>query len=259
MIKNFELVLVLLTVIIMIGQLSCWTTTKWDNSGTTTTQVSAVARTRFKSLAQPCGVPVPVNPGHLLAQDGEDRQLLQWFGGLCNGTYLEIGGLDDITYSNSYVFNKDLGWRGVLVELSTQNFRLLVRNRPKEIATIHAGVCDQKRRLHYVEKGGPTGGIWELAPPSFRNQWWRGLTLDSPQVQPVDCARLTDLLEPHVGHSFFFDFLSLDVEGAELEILKTLDFSRLGFGIILAEAVLKFGTAQDFRRQWILLSHGIWT
>jgi hypothetical protein len=141
-------------------------------------------------------------------------------------------------YSNSYVFNKDLGWKGVLMELSTKNFRLLVRNRPNEIAKIHAGVCDTKRSVHYVEGGGPTGGIWELAPQSFKDQWWKGITLDSPKVQVVDCAPLTELLQSHLGRrsSFFFDFFSLDVEGAEFDILKTLDFARFGFGILLVEA-----------------------
>jgi hypothetical protein len=51
------------------------------------------------------------------SQDAEDKTLLKWFNGLCGGTYIEMGGLDGVTYSNSYVFNKSpLNWTGVLVE-----------------------------------------------------------------------------------------------------------------------------------------------
>ncbi len=189
----------------------------------------------FVSFTHTC-TPVEINPSNLKSQDNEDKQLLTWFHGLCNGTYLEIGGLDGVTYSNTYVFNKALDWRGVLVELSTVNYKRLVQNRPNELANIHAGVCDKKRLLHYVEGARAVGGIWEFASQSFKDQWWRGMTLESPEVKPVQCAPLGDLLEPHVGQSFFFDFFSLDVEGAEFEVLKSIDFTKLGFGIILAEA-----------------------
>ena len=225
----------MLLLLIIMGQTSRWMRPS-EISGTTKELTPGIETSKtFKSFAQPCA-PVEINPAHLLSQSEEDRQLLKWFGRLSNGTYLEIGGLDGLTYSNTYVFNKDLGWKGVLVEISTQNFRYLVRNRPNEIANIHAGVCDQRRQLHYVEGGGPVGGIWELAPQSFKDKWWPRLTLESPQVQLVECAPLIDLLEPHVGHSFYFDFFSLDVEGAEFEVLQAIDFSRFGFGIILTEA-----------------------
>jgi hypothetical protein len=62
-------------------------------------------------LSDPAIVPL------LQSQDAEDKTLLNWFNGLCGGTYIEMGGLDGITYSNSYVFNKSpLNWTGVLVE-----------------------------------------------------------------------------------------------------------------------------------------------
>jgi len=64
------------------------------------------------------------------SQCGEDKLLLQWFDGLCNGTYLEMGALDGLQYSNSYVFNQKFDWRGVLIELDPSNFRKLQKNRP---------------------------------------------------------------------------------------------------------------------------------
>ena len=44
-------------------------------------------------------------PGDLYkSQSGEDKKLLTWFRGMKNGTYIELGGLDGVTFSNSYVF-----------------------------------------------------------------------------------------------------------------------------------------------------------
>lgn len=103
------------------------------------TRIEQLISTKFTSFAV-AGPEVEVDPEHLKSQDEEDEQLLEWFGALTNGTYLEIGGLDGVTFSNSYVFNKDLQWRGVLIEISASNFGQLVHNRPNEIANIHAGV-----------------------------------------------------------------------------------------------------------------------
>lgn len=50
------------------------------------------------------------------SQMAEDQKLMKWFGTLCGG--IEMGALDGVTFSNSYVFNKLLGYKGVLIELS---------------------------------------------------------------------------------------------------------------------------------------------
>ena len=157
-------------------------------------------------------------------------------GGLCNGTYLEMGALNGVRFSNTYVFNKVLGWNGVLVELGPQNFAALQKNRPNEIANVHAGVCGEKKTLHYVEKPAQpaVGGIWEFSSPSFRDQWWKGIKLEDTPT--IECEPLKDILEKHATNTTYFDFFSLDIEGAELDALLSLDYSRVGFGIIFVEA-----------------------
>jgi hypothetical protein len=44
------------------------------------------------------------------------------------------------------------------------------------------------------------------------------------------------ILREHVGETSYFDFYSLDVEGAELTVLQSIDFDKVGFGIIFLEA-----------------------
>lgn len=170
------------------------------------------------------------------SQQGEDKQLLTWFNGLCNGTYMEMGGLDGKKYSNTYFFNKapGIGWTGVLVELGPKNYAKLVHNRPDELATVNAAVCDRPRTLHYVERG-PVGGIWEFSAQSFREHWWKGLTIEN--AVPVPCLPLQEILDTHLSNEkLFFDFFSLDVEGAEFEVLQSLDYERVAFGVIFCEA-----------------------
>lgn len=176
---------------------------------------------------------------HFKSQFLEDHTLLQWFNGLCHGTYLEIGGLDGVKFSNSYFFNKAPGmnWKGVLVELGPKNFAELQRNRPNEIATVHAAVCDEARTVHFVEiENEPeVSGVWEFASKSFRDdhRWWKDLKLED--MTPISCSPLKDILSSHVGETYYFDFFSLDIEGGELAALQSLDFEKVGFGIILVE------------------------
>ena len=71
------------------------------------------------------------------------------FNHLCEGTYIELGALDGVYLSNSYGSHKALEWRGVLIDLQKTNYDKLKVNRPNELATIHAGVCDRQQKLHW--------------------------------------------------------------------------------------------------------------
>lgn len=178
-----------------------------------------------------------IDNSYYKSQSGEDKMLLSWFSNLCGGTYLEMGALNGVKYSNSYVFHKALQWKGVLIELMSSNYQQLIKNRPDEIATIHAGVCSSPQQLHYhAGRDAAVGGIYEFASSSFREMYWRNISLDDERVLTMDCATLDNLLLKNAANATFFDFFSLDVEGAELSVLQSINFDRVGFGVVFAES-----------------------
>mmetsp|Transcript_26332 Transcript_26332/g.39886 ORF Transcript_26332/g.39886 Transcript_26332/m.39886 type:complete len:305 (+) Transcript_26332:134-1048(+) len=191
---------------------------------------------------------------YMMSQSKEDEILLNIFHGLCGGTYLEMGGFNGVKYSNTYVFNKSpsLKWKGVLVELGPKNFAALKKNRPNELATVHAGVCAKAQTLHYVEAKA-TGGIWEFSDEEFRNKFWSDI--DLKKVPTIKCSPLRDILQEHVGEPFYFDFFSLDVEGAEEEVVKSLDFTKVAFGVIFVEAD-QFNPEKNQAVRTLLVSSG---
>jgi hypothetical protein len=192
---------------------------------------------KFKTSAYVC----PLQEGAQLkpfmkSQSKEDEDLLQYFNGLCGGTYIEMGALDGIRFSNSYVFNQAFSWKGLLVELGPSNYKNLLTNRPNELALVNAGVCEIRRTLHYVERNA-VGGIWEFAAPGFKKKWWPDIKdVNSPGLTPIECSPLQDIIDEHIGKQVYFDFFSLDIEGAEVEAIHSIDFERVGFGIILVES-----------------------
>ena len=188
----------------------------------------------WKTAARACEQPVNLHESWYKSQSAEDRHLQRWFKDICHGTYMEIGGLDGVTFSNTYVYNKGLNWSGVLVEASPMNYQQLVRNRPNEIANVNAGVCEKEMDLHWVQSGPAVGGFQEFAHPDFQKRWWSEDDIKNAQV--IKCHTLEQILLDKVGPGFYFDFFSLDVEGAELSVLRSINFDLVGFGVILMEA-----------------------
>jgi hypothetical protein len=180
----------------------------------------------------------------LKSQDGEDEFALKWFNGLCNGTYLEMGAVDGVLSSNTYALHKAFGWKGLLIEMSPPNFKELPTNRPDDV-TVNAAICDKPRTLHYWYNPERrfTAGIWEFTAKSFRDRYWQGVRLED--TTPINCAPLDHIIQERVSsprtghgrpHQYFFDFLSLDVEGGEMMVLKSVDFTTTAFGIMVVEA-----------------------
>jgi FkbM family methyltransferase len=172
---------------------------------------------------------------HSKSQDREDQYLFnKYFKGLCGGTYVELGGLDGVKYSNSHLFHHGLDWKGVLIEPNPQNFAALQVNRPQD-DTFNFAVCSRTSDVTFVDSGsGATTGVLEFMAPSFVKHW-HGANAKHTKIR---CEPLSNILE----QSFLkiktttIDFLSLDVEGAEFEVLKTIDFNKVEFGVIFYEA-----------------------
>ena len=177
---------------------------------------------------------------HSKSQDGEDRYLVDtYFKGLCGGTYLELGALDGVRFSNSHLFEFGFGWSGVLIEPNPKSFKALQTNRPKN--RLHnVAVCDVSREVHFMRGDeGAVTGIFEFMAPSFRAEWFKGSAPSRLEdvSDKIRCEPLRRVLgKDGLREKKHIDFLSLDVEGAEFEVLKTIDFTAQQFGVIFYEA-----------------------
>ena len=140
-------------------------------------------------------------------------------GGLGNaGRFLEMGALDGVEFSNTLNFERCLGWKGLLVEAHPDNARQAKKNRPNA-AVVHSAACRQKHGGTLTMKG--TKGT-------------AAVTKDGDVTVP--CRPLADMLEANgLRHVHFF---SLDVEGAELQVLQTIDFQKVSFDVIMVETTM---------------------
>lgn len=195
-------------------------------------------RPKFQTNARQCptvDVAALERDGFLQSQTSEDKCLLRFFNGLCNGRYIEMGAIDGVTFSNTYAFHFGLEWKGVNIELVPRNYEKLKANRVHDIANINAAVCSEHQTVHYVDSDrDEVSGVWEFVTPAHRENFWRGIKFED--TIPIQCSPLQSLLDESMGaQNPFFDFFSLDIEGAELSALMSIDWDRTGFGILIIE------------------------
>ena len=168
------------------------------------------------------------------SQDQEDRFAYNnFFYDRFHGVYLELGAHDGVRYSNSKFFSDSLGWSGVLIEANPTQYARVSEGRPSSLA-INAAVCARHTTVHYVYSDRPlTDEIWEYMSAGFRERW-HGSAVSLPiTAKAVPCLPLQAILEKVAV--YHIDFFSLDVEGAELEVLQTLDFTSLHVDVICVE------------------------
>eukprot|EP00756_Hemistasia_phaeocysticola_P043938 Hpha_TRINITY_DN17521_c0_g1::TRINITY_DN17521_c0_g1_i1::g.92581::m.92581 len=156
------------------------------------------------------------------SQTREDAAIYyRYFCGLCSGVFVEMGAVDGLYCSNSLFFERALGWRGVLIEANPENYRELRVNRPLS-KTLGMAACPAGGRKHieFVPQG-PVGGDIAVASPRIMEKYWRKNWRQ--KVVKVPCAPLGQILREQ-GVTFV-DFFSLDVEGSEAQVLRSMDWT----------------------------------
>lgn len=171
-----------------------------------------------------------------VGQSREDRAILnRYFCAKRNGTYLEVGALDGLKYSNTIFLEKAMGWTGVLVEAQPQSVELLRKNRPGNFI-IGKAVCGRGSNGTVEFLGGKKhtrGGIVNMLRPEAR----QGYTSRKNMAYRVPCEPLDSMLASAGfgrGEKYVIDFASIDVEGAEQIVMETMDY-RIAVRVWLIE------------------------
>lgn len=164
-------------------------------------------------------------------QDGEDLILDRLLDRQALGFYVDVGAHHPVRYSNTYLFYKR-GWRGINIDAMPGAMRAFERLRPRDI-NIESGVADAPGRLKYHRFNEPALNTFDAAEALRKNSPPYEL-LDTIDV-PVE--RLDRLLELHLPAGQAIDFMSVDVEGKDLEVLRSNDWTRHRPRFVLAETL----------------------
>ena len=145
------------------------------------------------------------------------------------GFYVEIGASDGIELSNTYLLEKN-GWNGICAEPIPDKFVKLCENRPK------ANCCD--KALYHTSNQVVDFDICTsyslLSGISESIDTYKQHVDQYKTTIKVETITLEDLLDMW-NVPKFIEYLSLDTEGSEYDILKVFDFTKYKFGIIHVE------------------------
>jgi FkbM family methyltransferase len=159
-----------------------------------------------------------------------------------NGYFIELGANDGVSQSNTLYFEKNRNWRGILIEPTPHNYLLCLKNRsPENQFFCNACVSDD-----YTEKfveilfsnlmSTPIGVESDIADTAGHAQF--GVQFLKPHERVFSYGAVATTLNKVLDQSNApktIDFLSLDVEGAEIEVLKGVNHDKYRFKHLLVE------------------------
>jgi FkbM family methyltransferase len=168
------------------------------------------------------------------SQAGEDALLWNVFKGQSTGFFIEVGAFDGRHLSNTLSFEEQ-GWTGICVEPHPDYFELCRSNRPKSTC-VHAACVsngEPPTTTFLSEPLGILSGVRADATFDLPGRYAsRGMIFPGFKIE-VRARSLDDIMAEFYPSITFIDFLSVDVEGTEIEVLS--GFS-LDARIIVAEA-----------------------
>lgn len=182
-------------------------------------------------------------------QNMEDTHLWLAFGGRHNGTYVDIGAGHPIADNVSFFFY-ERGWQGVAAEPQQKLIDLYARLRPRDAAVAALiGTQGGEADFHVFEAfhGLSTTDMKHAEAATALGAGYR--TVKVPMITLAELCRKHKLGE--------IDFLKVDVEGAEADVLKSGDWTVFRPKVVVVEAIAP-GSGQPSWESWepFLLAQG---
>ena len=164
------------------------------------------------------------------SQLGQELEVIKFYNNKERGFFIEIGASDGLELSNTYLLETKYKWKGICCEPIPKKFEKLVKNRPNSICYKEA-VYNQSGLILAFD----IYNSYDLLSGISDHIDAHKLTVDNnKKTFHVETISLLDVLEKSNAPSFI-EYMSLDTEGSEFEILKNFDFEKYTFGLIDVE------------------------
>jgi FkbM family methyltransferase len=163
------------------------------------------------------------------SQEGEDIVLQRIFEKKKTGFYVDIGAHHPMRFSNTYLFYRR-GWRGINVDAMPGSMKAFKKWRPRDI-NLELGVAQKEGKLDYYifNESALNGFSAELSEKRISAGKYY-----IKKIIKIDVKPLRETLYRYSGGQKI-DFLSIDVEGFDLDVLQSNDWSKYRPRFVLVE------------------------
>ncbi len=172
------------------------------------------------------------------AQNGEDIILWRALRDVVNGRYVDVGANDPVHFSITKAFY-DRGWRGISVEPSPQFAALHREQRPGDIVAEVAvtSKSDGPLILHEIGDTGLSTLVNSVGERHASKGWAvRDIEVATKTLDAILAEAQWDDLDIH--------FITIDVEGAELDVLESINLKRWRPWVLVVESTAPLSTEQ---------------
>jgi hypothetical protein len=164
---------------------------------------------------------------YFCSQFGQDLFVLNELNFKKNGFFVEFGATNGINSSNTYLLENKFNWRGILAEPAKIFYDELNKNRKCFIETNLVWKNSQSRLLFHEDFAGGLSTIKKFIDHDTQIR-------KKNKEYILETISLNDLLVKYNAPKII-DYLSIDTEGSEFNILNNFDFNKYKFRIITCE------------------------
>ena len=166
------------------------------------------------------------------SQEGEDLLLKRIFEHKKNGFYIDVGAHHPFRFSNTYLFYKK-GWKGINLDAMPNSMKIFEKYRPRDINLEIPVGKDGEKLVYYIFN--------EPALNTFDKNRIEAIVSKSVYTlireMEIQIRSLKSILDEYLPKGQNIDFMSIDVEGLDFEVLKSNDWKKYRPEILLVESL----------------------
>jgi FkbM family methyltransferase len=156
-----------------------------------------------------------------------------------NGVFLDVGANNGIFESNTAALEFDYNWTGICIEANPSLINDLKKNRPKS-NVINCAVWDENTFIDFEIPESNYKGIQgdllsRISNLERNNNYFKKHFNDSKKIIKIEAKTITEIIKSFYNLPITIDYMSLDIEGAELEALKSIDFNLVNIQFMTVE------------------------
>ncbi len=167
------------------------------------------------------------------SQDGEDVTLESLLACDKNykGFYIDVGAHHPYRFSNTALFYKK-GWRGINIEPTPTLFGPFERHRKDDI-NLNVGVSHEKDVLEFFEFDEPALNSFDKEKSEDID---KGVRYNITKRSLIPVQTLESILDEYCADKRIIDFITIDAEGWDLNVIKSNNWDKYNFKFVLVEA-----------------------
>ena len=181
------------------------------------------------------------------SQFGEEEKILKYFNKDYKGNFVDLGCFHPTRQNNTFKMYKN-GWRGINIDLNELTIDLFNIARPRDVNICKAiSNKNTKTNLYFLGDLASQNSIEKKHTNFLQNHF--GISKKDIKIKKVKTQKLENILKKYKYYNI--DFMNIDIEGHELQVLRSLNFKKFNIKLICIE-ILDHDKFSKIRKKKVL-------